>query len=271
MKTSINLIWSIVIISIMAACSNPTPQSTPTISQSETETTITPAYLDTQTKSLSPVFTETLLLTPIPSSTLQATPTDTLLPTMETTTKWIEYWDARYHYGFAIPCHWTIYPTGMEGIQSALVLMNYDERYVKEHTDKGNWIGDWGMKTIKMDLIMFESIDLDLATDEAVRQILNNDMQRVDSTEEKMFGSHVAILAEISSIERPENRVQIIAFRISLDKILTIAAYPLESWETTDVQGVLGSFAFTDQEVVGIPPFPPIAPIIAIPESCNVN
>jgi hypothetical protein len=261
----------------MASCGIATPLPTLQIEKTEKVTASITVKWETQYKTLSPVFTESLSSTLTPTFTVTetsfpestATIIETQSPTAGPTTKWIEYWDARYHYGLAIPCHWTVYPTSMEGIQAALVIMNYDEQFVKEHTDKGNWIDDWELKTIKIDFIVFENIDSTLGTDEALHQILDKDTQSVLSTEERIFGSHTAIIALLRDTERPESHGQIVAFRIALDKILLIAVYPSGSWETTDVQGILESFAFTEQEKIVIPNIPPITPIITIQESCK--
>ena len=44
-------------------------------------------------------------------------------------TSWIEYRDARYGYGVAIPCHWIVVPTPLEGEFATLTLRSYDEAF----------------------------------------------------------------------------------------------------------------------------------------------
>jgi hypothetical protein len=189
--------------------------------------------------------------------------------TSAVTSKWIEYWDRRYGYGLAIPCHWTVYPTPSEGKAATLTMMSYDENFARANTDKGEWKGtQWPAGALKIDLTVFEGIAPGDSLADAVRQNLDNEFSAIESVQEKALGSRMIVSAVLARRNDPSNKSQVIAFRISSDKVLITSVLPANAWESSDVKGVLNSVAFSRQEKIVMPSTSPATLLAPVPNWC---
>jgi hypothetical protein len=72
---------------------------------------------------------------------------------------WIKLRDARYGYGLAVPCYWTVYPTPPQGNYAAMSMRSYDDAYFMAHSEKGGWIGGKRPEgAVSMDMVVIEGI-----------------------------------------------------------------------------------------------------------------
>jgi hypothetical protein len=255
MKNSSIFLAVVLLPSLLTACMGG-PSSSASASDSDKLATIVAATLTALPPS-----------TPIPNTTDD--PAAAPVPASGPTSKWIEYRDTRYGYGFAVPCHWTIYPTPPEGYQATLSMMSYNDQFVLEHTHKGEWVNGRPQGAIKMDLVVFEDIDPSLSLEEAISQMLDSEFSSIVSTEKKMIGSHPAIIGTLASKDDPSNKSQVVAFRLSVDKLLIADAIPEEALASSDVQSILSSIAFSHEEKIGMPSIAPSTPLIPLPSSCK--
>jgi hypothetical protein len=196
-----------------------------------------------------------------------ATPTSVYTGAMNS--QWVEYWDQRYGYGMAVPCHWTVYPTPLEGEAATLSMMSYDESFIRAHTDKGEWKNNQPAKgALKIDLTVFERIAPDASLEDVVRQKLTNEFSTIESVQEKALGLRQVVLAILARRVDASDKNQVIAFRISPDKVLLMSVLPTSAWGSSDVQGVLDSFAFSHQEKIVIPSTSPATVLAPVPNWC---
>lgn len=200
-------------------------------------------------------------------STPLATPTSVYTYAMAS--QWVEYWDRRYGYGLAIPCHWTIYSTPLEGQAATLSMTSYDEAFIRAQTDKGVWKNNQPVEgALKIDLTVFERIAPDASLEDVVRQELTNEFATVESVQEKALGLRQVVLAILVRRVDASDKNQVIAFRISPDKVLIMSVLPASAWESSDVQGVLHSFAFSHQEKIVMPSTAPATVLAPVPNWC---
>lgn len=182
--------------------------------------------------------------------------------------QWITYWDTYYGYGIAIPCWWVVNPTGDHG--GAMSIRSYDEAFFTTHSTKGEWTN---MITpagaVKMDIAMDERIDPNIGTEELIRQITPSENEIVSMSEVDLNG-HTGYLVEFkSTMTDPVTYFKAYYLRFQSDKLMTIASYPNESLDSSDVLGVVYSIAFNDTEAINLPTFAPSAPLIALPPGCQ--
>ena len=171
-----------------------------------------------------------------------------------------------------MPCPWTVYPAPLGGVIATTTIMNYDEQYAAEHTEKGAWIGgNWPPGVVKMDWTVFGGFDSELTTQEILPQILDNEESRIGSMEETVLGRHPAVLTVTESRVNPSDQGLVVAYRLDANRILLAGILPMEAFDYSDVQGILASIAFSPEEEIAVPAFPPEAPLIEIPPACRAG
>jgi len=184
---------------------------------------------------------------PTPDEFRYVPPTETLIPTVVATvtspapkSQWISYWDAYYGYGLALPCWWTINPTGEHG--GAMTLRSYDDPFFEAHSTKGEWtdmVAPPG--AVKMDIAMFENVDINAKTEDAIRESSPPEDEIV-STQPVDLNGHPAFLVEFKDTKSdPPTYAKAYYLRFAADKLLILAAYPTELLESDDVQAIVHS------------------------------
>lgn len=188
---------------------------------------------------------------------------DSSTPRAELQSKWVEYWDATYGYGFAVPCHWTIYPPSLGSKNSTLTMMSFDEQFAREHSRKDEWEKNgWPQGAVKMDFIVFD-IDPAVSLEAAVRDAIDD----VGKMEAETIGNHSVLIGTTSG----NQDALFVVFPLEVDKFLFVCFWPNGAWESTDVQGVLHSLVYSRRETITIPSLPPNTPLSSVPESCGLN
>ena len=249
--------WIWLSLSLAACTTAPQEKSAPTVSPSIfAQAPVTASAMPTR-----PVATSTTFLTPL----VTASP----VLTSATTSKWVEYWDRRHGYGLVIPCHWTVYPTPLEGKTATLVLMSYDENFARANTEKGAWKGNqWPEGALKIDMTVYDGITPDDSLADVVRQNLDGEFSAIESAQEKTLGSRMVVSAVLARRNDPSDKSQVIAFRISSDKVLIMSVLPPSAWESSDVKGILNSMAFSRQEKIVMPLTSPATLLAPVPNWC---
>ncbi|MCP4357358.1 MAG: hypothetical protein GY796_04985, partial [Chloroflexi bacterium] len=139
-------------------------------------------------------------------------------PTEDFSHLWVEYWDAKYGYGIALPAHWTVSPTPNDGFGGAMITRSYDDDFFKANAIKGNWInGEPPEGAIKLDFVIFEGIVPEQSLNVAISEILGSDAEVsvVLSIEDTAFGGHSAALITTAPPHNPEDTFTSAAFRLS--------------------------------------------------------
>lgn len=161
---------------------------------------------------------------------------------------WTAYWDARHGHGLAVPSHWLIRPTPLDGWGGALVLRNY-ELPPADFRLSDALLPEGAAK------LYFTSYDIEpgISTVDWITQNMSNELSFVASTEETTIGSHAAILATVRLVEDPAETNSLLGFRIAPEKILIVIVKPEPSWDLPDVQSISNSLAFSRRESLDMP------------------
>ncbi len=182
---------------------------------------------------------------------------------------WVEYRDARYGYGIAVPCYWPIIPTPLEGFAATMTMHSYTEEYFAANSERGEWLGGiWPDGALKADVIVWENVPAEQTLVEFLTAGFESDTQEITATEEVTFGLHPALVAHTLTTFG-EGLVAL--FRISPDRVLMFVPFPPERFENPDMLLVLASLALTADEAVTLPTVAPGAPLGTVPEGCTAG
>ena len=211
--------------------------------------------------------------TPAPTVALTLAPSqaDTQTPTIQPdfSSQWREVRDPGSGFGFALPCWWVTYMPSGEGFGYAITVASYDEAYFMANSVKGQWLGGQPPQgAYKIDFIVDKRIDASLSDEEAVRQALTSDQDRVDLVQARTIGRHSALLAVQSNVDNPSSSGTVYAFRLSPTSLLMVS--PVQASDFTDplVQAILNSLALSVDESVELPNIDPGPALIAKPTAC---
>jgi hypothetical protein len=186
-------------------------------------------------------------------------------------TRWSEYRDVRYGYGLAVPCHWIVMPTPLEGDFATLTLRSYDEAFRAANSVKGWWKDNqWPDGAEKIDLTVVEDVPPDQALAEFVRELLlRNENTAIESLNDTVAGAYQAVSVVTVSTNNPLDKHTTIGFRMTPDQVLLVGVAPEQAWTSDDIQGILNSLVFSPEAQVVVPSYAPSAPIIAVPPGCG--
>ena len=181
----------------------------------------------------------------IPQSEATATATEMPTPT-ETVTEdfshlWVEYWNPVFNYGLALPSHWLVETETENGF---MIAKSYDQDFFNANSIKGNWIGGEAPEgAVKLDFVPFEGIIPEQSLSTAISDILGSDpeMTVVLSVEEISLGDQDAVAITTARPDNTEDTTTSIAFRLSPETILLVAAYPSSELFSEDVQTSLST------------------------------
>jgi hypothetical protein len=174
---------------------------------------------------------------------------------------WVEYWNPVFNYGLAIPAHWRV-DTESEG--GFMMLWSYDQEFFQANSIKGNWIGGQAPKgAVKLDFVPFEGIVPEQSLATAISNILGADpeMTVVLSVEEITLGNQNAVEVTTARPDSLDDTNKSIAFRLSPETILLVAAYPSALF-SEDVQTVLSTLVLDKSTPIVKPtkaPHPPLS------------
>jgi hypothetical protein len=170
---------------------------------------------------------------------------------------WTKYWNDQYGYGLAVPSHWIVYPPPKDGQAATMTLMNYDEDIGRTYTKSDKW----PKGSIKIDLVIIKDIDPELSLEEAIYKIIENDSSTIESIEEIFIDFKAAI--SVISVDKNDtsNKNKMLVFRISQDKLILINVAPKISWKSSDVEAILNSMVFSNQENIIMPTIIPKPPL----------
>jgi hypothetical protein len=195
-------------------------------------------------------------------------------PTSGPVYPWIKLRDARYGYGIAIPCYWSVIPTPSQGNYAAMTIRSYDDAYFMAHSEKGGWVGGKRPEgAVSMDMVVIEGIQPTLALTEAVRQIAASDINVIQSIEPITLGTNTGVLADVQGTQGPRadppGPNNLVYFRLAPDKVLMVAALPTAALASADVQGILSSLVLSKQQDMALPDFAPAPPLGEAPPACR--
>jgi len=185
-------------------------------------------------------------------------------PTEDFSDLWIEYWDPKYGYGIALPSHWQVSPTPMEGYGGAMITKSFDEEFFLANSIKGNWIGGQAPEgAVKLDFVGMEGVVPEKSLEVAISDLLGSDPETsvVLSTEVKTIGSQEAVLVTTARPPNMDDTTTSIAFRLSPETILLVAAYPNSALFSDDVQTILSTLVLDKSTPITKPtnaPHPPL-------------
>ena len=129
---------------------------------------------------------------------------------------------------------------------------------------KGNWIGGQAPEdAVKLDFVPFDEIVPEQSLEAAISEILGADpeMTVVLSIEVKTIGDHEAVLVTTARPHNLDDTITSIAFRLSPETILLVAAYPNSGLYSNDVQIILNSLVLEKSTPIIKPitaPHPPL-------------
>jgi hypothetical protein len=158
--------------------------------------------------------------------------------------------------GFAVPCGWVVGEMPAEGAVRSQTMRSYDEAFFAANSVKGDWKdGIWPEGAYKLDLTLVESVDPNLSTFEAYSRLVDSSMETVSDGAEVRLGANTWTELTIRSVLRPEQpATKIYVFRLSPDRMLIAAAYPLgTAIASFDVQTILASFVMGSEQAVALP------------------
>ena len=228
MKTKINVL--VLFVLLISACA-PAVQPTETV--------------------VEPIQTEE----PLPAQTEEAAPQ----PEQPVSTAWRAVRDARYGFGFAIPCWWQTNPIEADG--ALYTVRNYDDTYFNEHSDKGFW--EWPNGTLKLDIVVFEGADPAKSDADAYIQIADPSMVGLVSAEIRQFGSHAGTVTVLANLDNPNaENATVVLFRLAPDKLLMVNPIPQTIIDTPDFQALLSSVVLSQDEQVTLPIITPSPALI---------
>lgn len=206
----------------------------------------------------------------IRTPTVTQTPSET--PTGQTSdaSLWREVRDPDTGFGFALPCWWVTYLPSADAEAYAITVASYDESYFMANSVKGQWLGGKRPQGVyKLDFFVNKQIDANLSDEEAVRQVLTSDMNKVDLVQERTIGKHPGLLAIQSNVDNPSSTGTVYAFRLAPTILMMVSA--IQDSDLTDplVQAILNSLALSQEEEVQLPTIDPGPALIAMPAACQ--
>jgi hypothetical protein len=185
---------------------------------------------------------------------------------------WVEYRDARYGYGLALPCFWQVYPTPSEGMFATMVARSYSDEFFAAHSERGNWRDDgWPEGAYKLDAVVFEGITSSSNMADTVRDFITSNLneQELTALEEVTYERHTGYMATLVSGLQGGDTQKMIYFPIGTDVLLGMSFQPGWALEAQDIQAILGSLALSVEEPVGLPSQVPSAPPDAGSSTCQ--
>jgi hypothetical protein len=183
-------------------------------------------------------------------------------PAEDSSHLWVEYWNPVFNYGIALPSHWLVQTDSESGFTST---RSYDTDFFDANSIKGNWIGGEAPEgAVKLDFVPFEGIFPEQSLSTAISDILGSDpeMTVVLSVEEINIGNHEAVRTTTARPNDLENTTSNIAFRLSPEVIVLVAAYPNSAHFTSDVQMILSSLVLNKSTPIVKPTMSPYPPLI---------
>lgn len=213
-------------------------------------------------------------LTLAPTEALPSTQTLAPAPPTGAVSGWREYRDTRYGYGVSLPCYWQVTPTPAEGVFAAMTARSYTDDFFAQHSERGEWKdGIWPAGAYKLDAVGFEGLDQASSFPDALRAWYskpeNSSEQELVSVDETTFGLQPAYLATLQSGLQGGAKVQIVYFPLGGGRAVGFVFMPDTALESSDVQGILSSFAAAPDEPVSPPPGPPSGPPDGGPITCE--
>jgi hypothetical protein len=154
---------------------------------------------------------------------------------------WVEYWNPVLDYGLALPSHWLVETEPEGGFMST---RSYDMDFFNANSIKGNWIGGEAPDgAVKLDFVPFQGIDPEQTLSTATSDTLGSDpeMAVVLSVEEISIGNQEAVEITTARPYNLEDTTTSMAFRLSPEIILLVAAYPSSGLFSDDVQTILST------------------------------
>jgi len=193
-------------------------------------------------------------------------PTEEISPTIEEPVEdfshlWVEYWNPVFNYGLALPAHWEV---STEQVGGFMITKSYDQEYFEANSIKGWWIGGEAPEgVVKLDFVPFEGIVPEQSLATAISNILGADpsMTVVLTAEEITIGDHDAVRITTARPDDLEDTTSNIAFRLSPEVILLVAAYPDSAHNSSDVQTILSTLVLDKSTPIIKPttaPHPPL-------------
>jgi hypothetical protein len=238
--------------------------------QVEVEPTLNASVAPTLVNETPAVTTKIPTQTAIPTGTPALEPAATATQPPEASSQWREVRDPGTGFGFALPCWWITYMPAGESLNYAITVASYDENYFLANSVKGQWLGGQRPRgAYKLDFILTRQIDASLTDEEAVRQALTSEEDKVDLVQVRTVGKHSALLAVQSSVSNPTSTGTIYAFRLSPTDLLMVSPAPASDFTDPLVQAILNSLALSQDEAVILPTIDAGPALIDKPAACQ--
>jgi hypothetical protein len=197
------------------------------------------------------------------ASTSPATMTVEPQVTAPPATGWVEYRDARYEYGLALPCFWVVNPTPAEGEFGVMTGRSFTDDYFAAHSERGVWINDtWPAGAMKLDVIVTEGWNGALALEDAVRAFYAKyaNEQEIVSLESRPLGRGEAVLATVRGGLQGGETVRLVYTWLEPGTLMSFIFVPDYALESADASAILNSLAPTAADSVAFPTNPPAGP-----------
>jgi len=174
---------------------------------------------------------------------------------------WVEYWNPVLNYGLALPSHWEISTEEEGGFMST---RSYDMDFFNANSIKGNWIGGEAPEgAVKLDFVPLEVAFPEKSLEVAISEILgaNPEMTMILSVEKITIGTHNAVEVTEARPDNLDDQTTTIAFRLSPETILLVAAYPNRELYSNDVQTILSTLVLDKSKPIIKPMTAPHSPL----------
>lgn len=136
-----------------------------------------------------------------------------------------------------------------------------DDAYFNANSNKGFW--DWPNGTLKLDIVTMEGINSAVSDADAFMQQSDPTMTNFVSAEQIQYGSHLATVAVIASVNSPsDSPIKLFIFRFTPDKLLMINPIPQSIIDTPDFQALLASVVLSADEQIALPHITPAPALI---------
>jgi hypothetical protein len=184
---------------------------------------------------------------------------------------WVQYRDARYGYGLALPCYWVITPTPAEGSFAVMSARSFTDEFRAAHSERGVWTNDtWPAGAMKLDVLMVEDLDPALNLPDTVRHFytLYAGGQEIRTIEDIPLGRGSAVRVTVSDGLQGEETLRIIYVLLRPGTLLSLIFVPGAAFDSPDAQAILNSISLVKDQPVAYPSVEPAGPPDGGPIAC---